>query len=132
MAWRFYVYEIKRGEDVIYVGKGCRNRGKHSAKERGGSLHIVAYFEHEAAALEFERERIADRLHEGCKLKNIKHGNEISWWRRSDSRQMALEVLEDVARKFGTWIKAGRIKDLSKRVGMTEGQILFIHQEYGR
>lgn len=130
-AWRYYVYEVRRGESVVYVGKGCGRRGAYSAKARGGCLEIVAYFKHEAHALQFERERIASRIREGHRLQNIANGNAVSWWRRTDSREMAREVLEETARKVGTWIKAGKLDALSQRLKMPEYELVSLYQQFG-
>lgn len=128
---RFYVYEIERDGEVIYVGKGCGKRHLQSAKERGGAAVIVAYFMTEAAALDFERERIAERLRDGKRLLNVLMGNRMPWNRRTDTQEMAREVLQWVAARAGRWIKAGRVEELASRLSIPSADIVSLHQRFG-
>lgn len=131
MAWKFYVYEIERGGRVIYVGKGCGRRASVSAKERGGVANLIAYFRHEVAALAFEKARIAERLLEGRGLENVASGNAVPWAKRTDTQQMAREVLEWLASRVGRWIKAGRVEELASILNMPRVELLSLHQKFG-
>lgn len=132
MAWKYYVYEVERDGRVVYVGKGCGRRLSVSARARDGRASIVAYFKHEEFALQFERRRIAERLREGCRLENIASGNAIAWWKRTDTKQMATEVLEWVAARVGRWIKAGKVDELSRILKMPSDELIALHQRFGR
>lgn len=131
MAWRWYVYEITRGETVVYVGKGTGKRAAQSATKHGGVPIRIAYFEHEEHSYAFERQRIKDRLSEGHPLRNISHGNAIPWWRRTDTRAYALEALQDLAWRIGTWIRAGRLPELARKCRISERELISLHQAYG-
>lgn len=130
-GWKYYVYEIMRDERVVYVGKGCGKRAYASAKQRQGTVRFIAYFQHEEWALKFERSRIVERLSEGCRLLNVSNGNKPSFNRRTDTREMAREVLESLAWRIGSWIKAGRTAQLSKICGVPEPQLIEIYQAHG-
>jgi len=132
VPWKWYVYEITRGEEVIYVGKGCGKRMFVSAKLKDGEPREVARFSDEAAAYGFEKSLIADRVKNGCILRNVKNGFSMSWEKRTDSRNMAREVLEDLAYKFGRWIKAGKVHVLAARTRIPVWQIFQIHQQFGK
>lgn len=59
--WRFYVYEITSDDgSVIYVGKGSGRRSSVSAREKGGADRIVAFFNKEKDAYDYEIERISE------------------------------------------------------------------------
>jgi len=129
--WRFFVYEIVVDGRVVYVGKGQQERANASARRFGGKPVIVAYFKEEWDALAFERKRIAERMAEGCALKNVLHGNHIPWEKRTDTQQMAREVLQWVAGRVGRWQKAGKIDQLSKIVRVPREELISLHQRFG-
>jgi hypothetical protein len=129
--WKFYVYEIIADGAVVYVGKGCGKRAKVSGKERGGNPVVVAHFRHPEWALSFERERIAQRLAEGCKLLNITHGAALPWYQRTDTKEMAREVLVWMAGRVGRWIAAGRVAELARIIKMPVHELVALHQKFG-
>lgn len=131
LGWKFYVYEIMRDERVVYVGKGCGKRAFVSAKERQGAVRFIAYFQHEEWALKFERERIAERLKQGYRLLNVSSGGKASWDKRTDTREMARDILESLAWRIGTWVRAGKVAQLSKICRMPEAQLIEIYQAHG-
>jgi len=131
-VWRWYVYEIVRGERVIYVGKGSGDRCLVSAKEKCGDAVKIASFKHEEHAYVFERARIKERLAEGFNLLNVSNGTKLPWQKRTDTRAYAREALEEVAWRFGRWIKAGRLSELASRIRMPESQILSVYQTFGK
>lgn len=128
--WPFYVYEIMDGGRVVYVGKGSGRRCFVSAKERGGRAVILAHFRHPEWALAFERERIAERLAEGCVLKNVAYGVSAPWGQRTDTQAMAREVLEWFAARIGCWINAGRVEELGQILRMEKDDLVAIHQRF--
>ena len=130
MQARWYVYEILRNEAVVYVGKGCGKRFKQSEKQRHGAAVLIAYFWHEEHALAFERARILDRLSDGCRLENIAYGNSASWWKRTDTRQMARDVLGILAHRIGNWKRQNLLHELSRISRIPQEQLLYIHQNF--
>ena len=131
MTWPYYVYEIERHGQPIYVGKGRGARLNVSARIRGGRPVVIAMFKHEEHALQFEKERIADRLKQGHRLLNVVHGNIIPWQRRTDTQAWAKELMAEFAQRFAHWIKAGRVDDLSTMINMDKKQIIRIYQKFG-
>jgi hypothetical protein len=61
-AGRFYVYAIMDGATCLYVGKGCGNRHKASARKHGGQPKILARFNKEAEAFDAEVQYIAELM----------------------------------------------------------------------
>lgn len=56
--WKWYVYKLFDGEEVVYVGKGCGDRLRVSSRVRGYLGNEVARFKDEADALAHERQEI--------------------------------------------------------------------------
>ena len=54
-----YVYAIKAGDQIIYIGKGVGRRASVSARRCGGEWEILKSFTKEDAAFAYEREMIA-------------------------------------------------------------------------
>ena len=67
---RSYVYIIRDGHSVLYVGKGTGRRAKESARKHGGEAVIAEWFDDESKAFARERELIAELL----PLNNISPG----------------------------------------------------------
>lgn len=90
----FYVYEwyIEETNEVIYVGKGCRNRykvRKHNKffnemiKRYKCNSRIVKEFETEKEAFDYEFIRVNDLRAKGqcvCNIYNGGTGGTASWW----------------------------------------------------
>lgn len=90
----YYVYEwfIKETNEIIYVGKGTRNRykvKKHNAlfdkliHEHDCSSRIVKEFENEEDAFNYEYERIKELQAQCqciCNLHDGGYGGSTSWW----------------------------------------------------
>lgn len=90
----FYVYEwyIKDTDEVIYVGKGCRNRHKvrkhnqlfnEMIKRFDCDSRILKYFETEKEAFDYEFERINELWNKGqccCNIYKGGLGGTIDWW----------------------------------------------------
>ncbi len=90
----FYVYEwfIVDSNEIIYVGKGCRNRYKFRKHNRFfndmvkrfkcGS-RIIKYFEKEEDAFKYEAYRISELKEKGqcvCNIHSGGCGGTVSWW----------------------------------------------------
>ena len=90
----FYVYEwyIKNTGEIIYVGKGCRNRykvTKHNRffndmiKRNKCESRIIKKFENEKDAFDYEFIRINELKEKGecvCNIYNGGTGGSINWW----------------------------------------------------
>lgn len=90
----FYVYEwfIKETNEVIYVGKGCRNRykvRKHNSlfnemiKRFDCDSRIVKTFEDEQSAFEYEYQRVNELWAIGqccCNIYKGGFGGVLDWW----------------------------------------------------
>ena len=90
----FYVYEwyIKETGEIIYVGKGCRNRykvRKHNRlfnemiKRYDCESRIIKTFESESEAFEYEYERIVElkSLNQCvCNINKGGSGGTVEWW----------------------------------------------------
>lgn len=55
----FYVYAVKDGESIVYIGKGTGRRLKVSARKHGGTAEILQRFASEDKAFAYERKMIA-------------------------------------------------------------------------
>lgn len=90
----FYVYEwfIKETDEIIYVGKGCRNRYRVRKHNRlfnemiarfDCDSRIIKYFDTEEEAFEFEYLRIEElkKIHQCvCNIKIGGSGGVTTWW----------------------------------------------------
>lgn len=90
----FYVYEwyIKNTNEIIYVGKGTRNRylvRKHNSlfnyivNEYDCSSRIIKQFEKEEDAFRYEFERVCELKQIGqckCNINKAGGGGSIKWW----------------------------------------------------
>lgn len=90
----FYVYEwyIVETNEIIYVGKGCRNRykvRKHNQffnemiKRYNCESRIVKYFDNEADAFEYEYQRVKELKQQDqciCNIYNGGTGGTVNWW----------------------------------------------------
>lgn len=82
----FYVYEwfIVETNEIIYVGKGCKNRYKQTAKRNkifqeflkrfNCKNRIIKYFENEDNAFEYEHKRILELKNIGQAVCNLDYG----------------------------------------------------------
>lgn len=90
----FYVYEWfnTKTNEIIYVGKGCRNRYKVRKHNRLFNLEIqkdeydsriIKYFDSEAEAFDYEYQRVNELKQIGqckCNIYNGGLGGTTSWW----------------------------------------------------
>ena len=90
----FYVYEwfIKETNEIIYVGKGCRNRYKvrkhnnffnNMIKRFDCDSRIIKYFENEQDAFDYEYIRVHELKEKGqcvCNIYEGGTGGTRSWW----------------------------------------------------
>ena len=90
----FYVYEwyIKDTNEIIYVGKGCRNRykvRKHNQlfnemiKRFNCDSRIIKYFDNEKDAFDYEYQRVNELWNIGqccCNIYKGGLGGTIDWW----------------------------------------------------
>lgn len=78
--FRFYVYEIYRGLECLYIGKGSKYRLTSQINKFKAEGREIARFKDEEDAYSFEREMIAERsplynIHpggNGCRVKKKK------------------------------------------------------------
>lgn len=61
---RHYVYAVKNGDVVLYVGKGTGRRKSASARKHGGEAVVIEWFDCETEAFERERHWIRELLPE--------------------------------------------------------------------
>lgn len=92
--YMFYVYEwyIKNSGEIIYVGKGCRNRyrvTKHNRlfdemiKRFSCESRIIQYFENEKEAFAYEYQRVNELKAIGqcvCNINKGGAGGTVGWW----------------------------------------------------
>ena len=53
--WKYYVYQFKKLDNIVYVGKGCKNRFDIQSKRfLNCQGEILAFFKTEKDALDFE------------------------------------------------------------------------------
>lgn len=90
----FYVYEwyVKETGEIIYVGKGTRNRYKVRKHNRmfddyirriDCESRIVKTFDDEKAAFNYESERMSELKSQGqcvCNINKGGKGGSVSWW----------------------------------------------------
>lgn len=100
----FYVYEwyIVDTNEIIYVGKGCRNRykvTKHNKmfnemiKRYNCKSRIVKTFDNEKDAFEYEFIRInelRDKNQCVCNIYNGGTGGTVSWWNEERKKQYSI------------------------------------------
>ena len=122
--WKWYVYKLFDGDDVVYVGKGCGNRLRVSKKERGFNGHEVARFKSEADALEYEKGEIVS-LKPRLNCSHIRNAprtwdQSFNWILRRDTKAAAALLL---LRHLGTLWFPTKEQEMSARTIVAKSMV---------
>lgn len=138
----FYVYEwfIIDTDEVIYVGKGCKNRyrvRKHNKlfnemiRNFNCDSRIVKYFEKEEEAFLYERQRVSEMKEKGqcvCNIQDGGFGGTESSWTEEKRKYYSEHNVMKAKKQRERMSKENPMKnpEVAKRVGMTKAKKVVI------
>lgn len=140
----FYVYEwfIKGTNEIIYVGKGCRNRykvTKHNKffndmiKRFDCESRIIKYFDNEQDAFSYEYERVVELKKIGqcvCNIYEGGFGGTTEWW-TEDKKKIYSEnnvMKSETQRKRMSENNPMKNKEIALKVNQKNSRQVIINQ----
>lgn len=140
---KFYVYEWFRQDtnEVIYIGKGYKNRYRTKKKNKmfiwyienfDCDVRIVEYFDNEEEAFEAEAERIQYFKSKGeaiCNIKTSKGGGYQKIWNENKKLQMSINnpMKSEYQRKRMTINNPMKNKETAKKVAEFNSKPIIIN-----